>query len=889
MGRAISRRGWQACLAGVIALGAAWWWQHSLVTRHSLSSPIDAKETSARPFAKLPLAFEPNRGQSDGPVLFLSRNPGYSLFLTAQEAVIDLRGAARPLRLTWLNANPKPEAAGLAELPGKLNYLRGSDPARWQRDIPTYRKVRYRDLYPGIDLIYYGRQQHLEYDLVVAPGADPAQIRFRLAGMDAVQRDAEGALRLRIAERSLSLSKPLVYQETAGGKRIVEGEYLLSADNQVGLKLAAYDASKPLIIDPVLSYSSYLGGSGAEQGMGVAVDGGGNIYMVGQTASADFPLAAKSTTDTDAFVAKFNSAGVLQSAVSLGGIGKDRGFGIAVDNLNSAVYIVGDTDSSDFPTKTAEQAAKGGGSTDVDADAFVAKFNSADLSLAYSTYLGGSDSEEALGVAVDGAGNAYVAGATLSDDFPFTASAYQTARNSGGVCKDATNTNTIPCSDAFVAKYDSSGAKLYATFLGGSYQDAANAIAVSGAGVAYVTGVTYSGNFPGIVPGKSLQSVNNGGAGDVFIAKLSADGSQVNYATYLGGDSWDQGQAIAVDGSGNIYAAGATNSNVITGVAFPLTNPLQLIYGGGSYDAFVIKLIPNATDPTIYSMQYSTYLGGSDKDIAFGIAGDNAGNAYVVGETMSTDFPVATSLQSSWFGGGSNQWGDAFITKIGTSGLLAWSTYLGDGDDDWANSVTVDGNGGIYVAGSSFSSNFPMVNPNQANAAGNGDAVMFKLNDSSVTADLQVSVSGAPDPVGSGETLTYQIVVSNLSTVNDAGGVVVKATLPGGVSFKSATPSGSCSAVGAQVTCNVGDIVAGGSATTSLTTTANAAGDITFTAKVARANQPDPKSANDSASVTTTAAVGSSGGGALSVLEWLVGVIFYLSRRKDAPLFIQHD
>jgi uncharacterized repeat protein (TIGR01451 family) len=698
--------------------------------------------------------------------------------------------------------------------------------------------------------------------------------------MDAVRRDEQGGLRLQIADRFLTLGKPLVYQETADGKKFVEGEYVLSADKQVGLKLAAYDASKPLIIDPVLSYSSYLGGSGAEQGMGVAVDNSGNIYLVGQTASVDFPLiTTKTATDTDVFVAKFDSTGVLQRAAILGGSGKDRGFAIAADS--GAVYIAGDTDSSDFPTKNAAQTVKGGGTTDI--DALVAKFNSTDLTLVYSTYLGGSSAEEGLGVAVDGAGNAYVAGATMSNNFPFTVGAYQTTRNAAGVCNDPTNNaNIIPCSDAFVAKYDPGGGKQYATFLGGSYEEAANAIAVSSAGVAYVTGVTYSGDFPGIAPGTSLQSVNNGGAGDVFIATLNADGSQVNYATYLGGSGWDQGQAIAVDSNGNIYVAGATNSvkTTTTTISFPLISSLQQIYGGGSYDAFAVKLIPDTSVPTAYSFQYSTYLGGSDKDIAFGIAADSGGNAYVVGETMSTDFPLDTSLQSSWFGGGSDQWGDAFITKISDSGQKTWSTYLGGSDDDWANSVAVDGSGGVYVAGSSFSPDFPTVNPYQASAAGDSDALLFKLNDSAVTADLKVSVSGAPDPVGSGETLTYQITVNNLSTTSSAGGVVVTATLPGGVNFKSAIPSGSCSAAGAQVTCNMGTIAANGSATTSLTTTADAAGSITFTAKLARANQPDPNPANDSASVTTTAAVGSSGGGAWSLLELLIVMIFYLSRSK---------
>ncbi|MEJ2574883.1 MAG: SBBP repeat-containing protein, partial [Gammaproteobacteria bacterium] len=472
-------------------------------------------------------------------------------------------------------------------------------------------------------------------------------------------------------------------------------------------------------------------------------------------------------------------------------------------------------------------------------------------------------------------GNAYVAGATLSDDFPTTAVSPSFNIGITQTCYDPSNPGaSIPCSDAYVAKYDSSGVKQYATFLGGYYEDAATAIAVkSSTGDAYVTGVTHSPTFN---TKNGFQQIFGGGVGDAFVVKLGSAGG-VAYGTYLGGDGWDQGQSIALDGAEDIYVVGATNSSSST---LPLSNSLQAIYGGGGYDAFAAKLKPN-TSTSGYDIQYFTYLGGSDRDLAFGVAGDSSGNAYVVGETMSPDFQIDTAIQSNWFGGGNNKWGDAFITKISTSGLLAWSTYLGGGDDDWANGVALDGSGGIYVVGSSFSSDFPTENPYQAASAGNGEAVLFKLADSPVTADLQLGVSATPDPVGAGETLTYQMVVNNLSASNDAGGVVIMATLPGGISFKSATPAGSCSASGAQVTCNVGAVAAGSSVTTSLETVSNTAGDISFTAKIVRANQPDPDSSNNSADITTKAAVGSSGGGALSLGTWLVSMIAYWLRRRS--------
>jgi len=872
---AVSRQGWWACwlLAGSAVLCAAWWGHHGGVAGPSdVPSALAGKESGAAQalIAQQPLAFEPNRGQSDGRVLFLSRNPGYSLFLTAQGAVLSINGVAQPLSFTWEGANAKSPAQGVAALPTKHNYLRGKDPRRWQRDIPTYEKVRYPDLYPGIDLVYYGRQQHLEYDLMVTPGADPAAIRLQATGMDALRVDKDGALRFQVADRVVTLSKPVIYQEAAGVRQTVAGDYVLLADNQVGLKLANYDRSKTLVIDPVLSYSSYLGGSGLDQGKGVAVDSIGNIYVVGQTASADFPKSGKSSTDTDAFVAKFNAGGTLQYASFLGGSGTDRGFTIAVDNTNSAVYVSGDTDSIDFPVTDAT-GNKGG------IDAFIAKLSSVDLTPGFASYLGGSKAEEALGIAVDSAGNAYVAGATLSADFPITVGGAFNVGSTGDNCDDPSNPGTkIPCSDAYVVKYDASGVKQYATFLGGYFEDAATAIAVNNVGEAYVTGITYSTDLlPAGSTGFQLQHA--GGFGDAYVLKLDGAGSVI-YGTYLGGGGWDQGQAIALDNSGNVYVAGATNSGS-NSTPLPLINALQQQYGGGSYDAFVAKIAP--ANPATSQLQYLSYLGGEGKDFAFGIAVDATGYAYVVGETTSTDFPLDTPLQSAWFGSGQNNWGDAFIAKIDKAGyFLNWSTYLGGGDDDWANSVVLDGSGGIYVAGSSFSTDFPTENPFQPSSAGNGDALLFKLSDSPITADLQVAVSAAPDPVGSGETLTYQVVVSNLSTGNAAGGVVTVATLPSGISFSSASPAGSCSASGAQVTCNVGSIAAGGNTTTTLQTVSNTAGDITFTAKVVRANQPDPDLSNNSASVTTTAVVGSRGGGAWSWLEWLVTMIVYVVRRR---------
>jgi len=492
--------------------------------------------------------------------------------------------------------------------------------------------------------------------------------------------------------------------------------------------------------------------------------------------------------------------------------------------------------------------------------------------------LGGTLAEEGLGIAVDGSGNAYVAGATLSVDFPTTTGGAFNLGSSGMNCDDPSNPGTaIPCSDAYVAKYDSSGGVQYATFIGGHFEDAATAIALDSGGQAWVTGITYSTDFP--VGSNGFQQKHAGGFGDAFVVSLNGSGG-IAYGTYLGGGGWDQGQAIALDSSDNVYVAGATNSGATNTLPLPLINALQLQYGGGTYDAFVAKINPSIA-PT-GQLQYLTYLGGDGKDYAFGIAVNGSGNAYVVGETTSKDFPLNTALQSRLFGSGPKFWGDAFVSKIDQSGnVLNWSTYFGGFDDDWAYGVALDGSQGIYVSGSSFSPDFPTEAPYQPGSAGEGDAMLFKLSESPVTADLQVNVDAAPDTVDIGRTLTYQVTVNNLSTSNNAGGVVIAATLPGGISFRSAAPAGTCTAVGVLVTCDIGSIAAGGSATTSLETISNTAGYITFTARIVRTNQPDSDLSNNSASVTTIAAVGDSGGGAWSLFDLALLAICYLIRKKQ--------
>ena len=404
-------------------------------------------------YGNLPLSFEANHGQSDSKVKFLSRGSGYSLFLTSNEAVLVLSQSeadenrkascvapasvrtkhrkSAVVRMTLVQANPQSQAAGHDALPGKSNYFIGNDPAKWRTNIPTYAKVRYEGVYPGVDLVYYGNQGQLEYDFVVAPGADPRLVTLAFEGAREVHIDARGELVLGVEGGEVRQHKPVVYQEVAGVKQEVAGRYVMKGTRQVGFRVAAYDASRPLIIDPVLVYSTYLGGSDVDGGFGIAVDDAGSAYVTGLTSSTDFPTTAGAAQTTyaggDAFVTKLDATGSgLVYSTYLGGSDVENGFSIAVDDMGSA-YVTGITTSTDFPTTAGVVQTTPAGFL----SHFVTKLDATGSGLVFSTYLGGSDNDF-IGVgrsgivAVDGAGSVYVTGHTRSTEFPTTAGAAQT-------------------------------------------------------------------------------------------------------------------------------------------------------------------------------------------------------------------------------------------------------------------------------------------------------------------------------------------------------------------------------------------------------------------------------------------------------------------------------
>jgi hypothetical protein len=662
------------------------------------------RRTVANSYEKLPLNFEQNDGQTDPAVKFLLRAKDYNLFLTADgagfvfnnsqpshrdEEVAALSQTVDLMSMKFVGANPAVLVSGLDQLPGRMNYLIGNDPKLWHTNVPTFARVRYKNIYPGVDLVYYGGERGLEYDFVVSPGTDPRVIQLNFGGVDGLRVDKQGALVLRTKHQAARFERPFVYQEIQGKRRVIEGRYSLKGE-VTGFSVSNYDRTLPLIIDPVLVYSTYLGGSRSDSGTSIAVDTAGNAYVTGTTASTDFPLVnAMNPHLTGAFVTKFAADGSsLVYSTFIGGTGGERGQGIAVDSAGDA-YVIGITNSVDFPTVNPVQSKYGG-----KGDAFIAELNPTGSAFVYSTFLGGSGSDTGWSIAIDPAGNTYATGFTYSTDFPtvgaiqpslsggasagfvakisaggsaLTYSTYLNYVNGRGIAADesgdayvtgsagngfTTTTGAyqptfIGTGDAFVAELNPSGsAFVYSTYLGANNgQTFAWGIAVDASEDAYITGATISTDFPTVNPAQSC-GAKEGGA---FVTKFNAGGSALVYSTFVGQCAAASGSGIAVDSEGNAYVTGSTSDN------FPLYHPILTSHRGAT-DFYVGEI--SASGSTFI---YLTHLGGSGTDQSNGIAVDSVGNAYVTGNTLSTDFPTAQPFQSQ----NKNTGGTGFVTKVG--------------------------------------------------------------------------------------------------------------------------------------------------------------------------------------------------------------------------------
>ena len=679
-------------------------------------------------YGKLPLSFEANRGQTDERVKFVARASGYTLFLKPDEAVLKLQNAdlgrrnqqpaankpqsttlnqqSTVLRAKLVGANPSAQAAGLDELPGKSNYFIGNDPKRWRTNVPTYAKVKFASIYPGVDVVYYGTQtRQMEYDFVVAPQADPKTIKFSFEGAEKLEVNPRGDLLLRVNGKELRMQKPIVYQKKGDDRREILGSYKLASGHEVGFEIGKYDTTRPLVIDPILAYSTYLGGSGQDIGLGIAVNPHGNAFVTGLTTSLDFPPAPPALAapklgpcgNVDAFVSKLSADGShLVYSTYLGGSNDEDLYstfdvygGIAVNSAGNA-FVTGLTTSPDFPhTAGVKQETYGGGA----ADAYVAKLNAAGDALEYSTFLGGDGWEGAHSIALDTGGNAYVVGAVLPGNNPIP----------------PTTPNGAPkgAYDGFVAILNSTGTFLnFFSYLGGSGWDGAHGIALDAIGHFYIVGSGGSNDLA--VTPNAFQNTLKGGT-DIYIWKFRV-GGQMEYLSYLGGsvkscptnpDDLERtvNHGIAVDPQGDtIYVTGSTDST-----DFPTNNPMPL---NGCITGFIAKLNINQVNQLVYSK----FLGGSTGGAGRSVAADINGDAYVTGVTSGV-FSATPGLPTCSDTG-------AFVVKLGALGAVKYATCLSGSGEDLGHDIAIDPAGCAYVTGYTQSPDFPLVNPLQPSFGG---------------------------------------------------------------------------------------------------------------------------------------------------------------------------
>ncbi len=647
----------------------------------------------------LPLSFEANQGQADQQVKYLARGQGYTLFLTPGAAVLGLRseGAGNPtewLRLVLQGAATAPAITGEEQLPGQSHYFVGNNPAQWRTNIPTFSRIRYQQVYPGVDLIYYGRQGQLENDFELTPGTNPKMISWRLEGADGIRVNSTGDLVLTMGGSEVRLQQPRAYQLDGQQQREIPIRYRVHGQ-KVGFALGQYNRRQKLVIDPVLAYSTYLGGSGGETAYSVAIDSLGDAYVTGVTASTNFPTtsSAYQTTyagDGDVFVTEFNPTGTgVVFSTYLGGSGVDTPSQIYLAPSTGNIFLVGSTQSNNFPTtSTAFQPHYGGNQ-----DAFLTEMKPDGSALIYSTYIGGTEIDFGTALALDASGNVYVTGSTQSTDFP-TLNPLQLA-NDG-------------LYDAFVTEVNpTTGALVYSTYLGGSLSDYGTGIFVDGEGNVYVSGYTYSSNFP---TQNALQSSLAGGS-DIFITKFTPGSSALLFSTYLGGSSIDRSLAMVVDSAGNIYLTGDTQS-----ANFPVTASAYQATLLGTDNAFITKVAPGGT-----SLVFSTYFGGGQTDQATAMAVDPAGNIYITGFTQSSNFPRLDAFQNVLGIGGAGTCtstnlinvpinslcADAFVAKFAPSGIPTYSSFLGGSNTDSGQGIAADSFGAAYVVGETYSPNFP--------------------------------------------------------------------------------------------------------------------------------------------------------------------------------------
>jgi pimeloyl-ACP methyl ester carboxylesterase len=698
--------------------------------------PTELSSANVTDLSHTPLSFVPNRGQWDSRASYRCDIGGATIWYTSHAVLFELtrltptevissvqldpmvnnrlahgdRGRRESLvyALRLNDINQHSVIDGESPTGGTVNYFTGNNPALWQTDIPVFTSIVYRDVYPGIDLRYKGNPNRLEYDFELSPYADPTKISLQFEGVKEISIGDRGELLVTTDWGTLVEQPPKVFQRDNGVNREIKSGYTLGSGSSFGFKLSKeYDPSLPMLIDPVLSFSTYIGGAADDIGAGIITDTAGAIYVTGYTNSGNFPTVgaydATANGDYDVFVTKLNPNG--QSVVYstfVGGIGDDRASAIAAFP-SGEVAITGYTSSSDYPTQNPYDNSANGLQ-----DAFVTRLSAAGNSLVYSTYIGGAGDDRAHGIAVDASGRVYIAGETASSDFP-SPSGFDNSANGGFDC--------------FAARLSSSGATLeYGTYLGGSSDDGAFGIAVDNAGVAYLAGYTSSSSFPTASP---YDGTHNFGY-DAFVSKISASGGTLSYSTFLGGTGADWATGIARDGSNNMYITGLTTSNL-----FPTANAYDGSFAS-VFDAFVTKIAASGA-----SLSYSTFLGSSGADQGLAIAVDLSNQAVVTGLTNSSNFPTLNAVRPLWSG-----LEDMFVTKFTAAGnQLVYSTYLGGSEDEEGLAVAIDKLGNACVAGFTLSAGFPLSLAYDSTHNGSQDIVVARISDANNQPHIALSPS----------------------------------------------------------------------------------------------------------------------------------------------------
>jgi len=763
----------------------------------------------------VPLSFEENEGQASPGVKYLAHGAGLALLLTDSKSVLSIPGACQKtassrmftvirqrqlaaskfdralvrhfqrcqsstLQMAFDGANPA-HLTGVGELAAKTNYFVGRDQSKWRTGIPNYARVQYAGLYPGVNLVFYGNRGHLEFDFVVAPGADPHQIVLKFDPAKDLHLAANGDLQIGPRSSAVLLRRPSIYQMEGQSTRPIRGGFALLAGGRVSLQVGAYDHAQPLIVDPVLTYSTFLNGAGGDsEADAIAVDSKGDAYVAGTTSSPSFPTvnpyqsSAGAPANGIVFLSKFNAAGTqLLYSTYLGGTGGDIATGVAIDSAGNA-YVTGYTFSTDFPVLSAFQTVNNNPNA---GNAFVAKINttaSGAASLAYSSYLGGGGAsnpnpwygDSGLGIAADSAGRAYITGDTVSDTsvaaFPTTSNAYQSSLSS-------------PNGNAFLTVVDTtrsgSSSLVYSTYLGGDgagyFGDIGLGVAADGSGNAYIVGQTTSdgaGPFP--TSSGAYQATLNGASGNAFLTEIAttkSGASSLVYSTYFGGTAngsfGDSADAVALDPSGHVYIAGyAESSN------FPTTSGAFQTVNNANGKPFVAKF--NLAQSGTSSLVSSTLLGGTNTSGGQGVAGiavDGSGDAFVVGQTSASDFPVTSNAYQSSYK--STAGSNAFLAELDPSAsTLLYSTYLGGSNYDFAIGVALDPLGDVYIVGSTQSSDFPTT-PGSLQPTMIGSASGFVTQMSSPNgASIALSANPTAATVSSRQSASYALSVMSQGT-----------------------------------------------------------------------------------------------------------------------------